>query len=301
MSAEAIFEALGELDEGLIREGREAPLHVYRPRKMLLLAAVVALLAVLLAASTLAFGKGPVNRYRTARGDEIVRRTEGGVDFYTSAEDNCFVRDGRILLVLDGKERDITDKCSDTKYYAWEHTYEDGVRLLIVVGGTPEKMGWFWVYFFPEWSSQTGRATFMLPSFYDYASAPWAAKAERDYGLEFMGLTAEPDYGDLAVPTVAELIEHGYPVNGRGETYGPGGFEEWLGEPDLLTALGKNGVIGYLRQSEADEVSGGNVHSPEEAIAWTEYVRTRGPVEIPLYREDGETVVDWFVIGGGSP
>ena len=47
MSAEAIFEALGELDEGLIREGREAPLHGYRPRKMLLLAAVVALLAVL--------------------------------------------------------------------------------------------------------------------------------------------------------------------------------------------------------------------------------------------------------------
>lgn len=67
MSAEAIFEALGELDEGLIREGREAPLHGYRPRKMLFLAAVVALLAVLLAASTLAFGKGPVNRYRTAR------------------------------------------------------------------------------------------------------------------------------------------------------------------------------------------------------------------------------------------
>ena len=99
------------------------------------------------------------------------------------------------------------------------------------------------------------------------------------------------------MPTVKELIEQGYPVNGRGETYGPAGYEEWLGQPDLVTALGKNGVSGYLRQSEEEEASGGSVRTPEEAIAWTEYVRTRGPVEIPVYREDGETVVDWFVIG----
>ena len=37
MSAEAIFEALGELDEGLIREGREIPARARRPRKTLLL------------------------------------------------------------------------------------------------------------------------------------------------------------------------------------------------------------------------------------------------------------------------
>ncbi len=296
MSAEAIFEALGELDEDLIRAGREIPARARRPRKTLLLAAVVALLAVLLAASALAFGKGPVNRYRTARGDEIVAWPDGGVDFHHSAGENCFVRDGRILMVLDGVERDITDKCSDTKYYAWEHTYEGGLRLLVVAGGTPERMGWFWVYFFPENDYRNGRATFMLPSFYDYASAPWVAKAERDYGLEFMLLTAEPDYGDLKVPTVAELIEHGYPVNGLGETYGPAGYEMWLGEPDLVLALGKNGTHGYLRWSEVEEVTGGNVRTPEEAIAWNEYVKERGPVEIPVYREDGETVVDWFVI-----
>ncbi len=297
MSAEAIFEALGELDEGLIREGREIPHGNRRPRKMLLLAAVVALLALLLAASTLALGMGPVNRYRTARGDEIMALPDGGVNFYESAEENCFVRDGRILMVLDGVERDITDKCSDTKYYAWEHTYEGGLRLLVVAGGTPERMGWFWVYFFPENDRRNGRATFMLPSFYDYASAPWAAQAERDYGLEFMHLTDKPDYGDLTVPTASELIEHGYPVNERGETYGPTGYETWLGQPDLVLALGKNGIHGYLRWSEVEEVTGGNVRTPEEAIAWNEYVKERGPVEIPVYREDGETVVDWFVIG----
>ena len=299
MRSEAIFEALGELDEGLVREGRRAPSWTLRSRRVLLRSAVVALLALLLATAAVAFGKGNVYRYRSARGDEITVAAGGRRDMAASGEKTCFVRDGRIYIVLDGVEKDITKKCSEKKYYAWEHTYEDGTRLLIAAGGTPERMGWFCVYFFPAWGDDTGYASFMTPCFYDYASAPWVAKAVKDYGLEFMGLTAEPDHGDLAVPTVAELIDHGYPVNGRGETYGPAGFEEWLGEPDLELAQGKNGEAGYLRRSELDEATGaGRVHSPEEALAWNEYVRERGPVEIPVYREDGETVVDWFVIGG---
>lgn len=299
MRAEAIFEALGELDEGLVREGRRAPYWTLRSRRVLLRSAVVALLALLLATAAVAFGKGNVYRYRSARGDEITVAVGGRRDMAASGEETCFVRDGRIYIVLDGVEKDITKKCSEKKYYAWEHTYEDGTRLLIAVGGTPERMGYFYVYFFPEWSSHTGERICDFPSFYDYAAAPWVAQAKEDFGLDFLP-TAEPaDYGDLAVPTVAELIDHGYPVNGRGETYGPAGFEEWLGEPDLELAQGKNGEAGYLRHSELDEATGaGRVHSPEEALAWNEYVRERGPVEIPVYREDGETVVDWFVIGG---
>lgn len=299
MRAEAIFEALGELDEGLVREGRRAPYWTLRSRRVLLRSAVVALLALLLATAAVAFGKGNVYRYRSARGDEITVAVGGRRDMAASGEETCFVRDGRIYIVLDGVEKDITKKCSEKKYYAWEHTYEDGTRLLIAVGGTPERMGYFYVYFFPEWSSHTGERICDFPSFYDYAAAPWVAQAKEDFGLDFLP-TAEPaDYGDLAVPTVAELIDHGYPVNGRGETYGPAGFEEWLGEPDLELAQGKNGEAGYLRRSELDEATGaGRVHSPEEALAWNEYVRERGPVEIPVYREDGETVVDWFVIGG---
>ncbi len=42
----------------------------------------------------------------------------------------------------------------------------------------------------------------------------------------------------------------------------------------------------------------GLLGSPEEALARNEYVRNRGPVEIPVYKEDGETIVDRFVIGG---
>ena len=63
--------------------------------------------------------------------------------------------------------------------------------------------------------------------------------------------------------------------------------------------MGKDGTFGYLRTSELDEASGiGQVHSPEEALAWNEYVRQRGSVEVPLYREDGVTVIGYFVIGG---
>ena len=300
MNGESIFLALGELEEDLVREAARPPRRAVRPRRLLLIAAAAALLTALLATAAGAFGKGYVSRYRTARGDVIVVRTEGGREFHTSGEETCFVRDGRIYIVLDGAEKDITKKCGEKKYYSWEHTYEDGTRFLILAGGTPESMGYLWVYFFPEDGRFGPRATFMLPCFYDYANAPWVAKAEKDYGLEFLGLTAVPDRGDLAVPTVAELIEHGYPVNARGETYGPGGiYTQWLGQPDLELAVGKNGVEGYIRYSESEEVSGGNVQNPEEAIAWMEYVKQRGPVEIPVYKEDGETIVDWFVISPG--
>lgn len=300
MRAETIFEALGELDEGFVREGRRNPAWVRRSRRVLLPAAVVALLAVLLATAAVAFGKGYGYRYRTARGDEITVDAGGSRSLASSGEETCFVRDGRIYILLDGVEKDVTKKCSEKKYYAWEHTYEDGTRLLIAVGGTPENMGYFYVYFFPEWSDHTGERICDFPCFYDYASAPWVARVKEDLGLDFLPLTEPADHGELAVPTVAELIEHGYPVNARGETYGPGGqYTDWLGQPDLELAMGKNGVEGYIRYTEFQEASGaGRVHSPEEALAWNEYVRQRGPAEIPVYKEDGETVVDWFVIGG---
>ena len=296
MNGESIFLALGELEEDLVREAALPPRRPARPRRLLMIAAAALLTALLAAAAY----SGPILRqYFTAIGDEIIVLDEDRRNLRMGGEEVCFVRDGHIYIVLDGVEKDITKKCSDTEYFAWEHTYEDGTRLLIFAGGTAERMGYFLVYLFPNWSPYTGSYTFDLPCFYDYANAPWVARAEKDYSLEFLGLTAVPDHGDLVVPTVAELIEHGYPVNDRGETYGPGGrYTDWLGQPDLELALGKNGVEGYIRQSELDKATGvDQVHSPEEAIAWTEYVQQRGLVEIPVYKEDGETVVDWFVIG----
>ena len=150
------------------------------------------------------------------------------------------------------------------------------------------------VYFFPD-----GSVSFDTPSFYDYGGAPWVAKAEKAYGLGSMLLTATPDHGDLAVPTMKELIEHGYPMNARGETYGFSGVERWLRAPDLVLSIGKNGVQGYVRQSETEPLPEGmeSVSTPEEALALSEYLASITPFEVPVYLEDGETVVDWFVVG----
>ena len=293
MNNETVFIALGELDEDLIREARQAFPKTRRPRRAFLLAAALAALILGLAAG--AYAISPALRFRTAIGDEMVYEEDGDWIMWDGGQEYCFVRGGRILLTLDGKTRDITKKCSDTDYYSWERSYADGTRHLILVGGTPEAAGCIMVYFFPD-----GSISFDTPSFYDYRSAPWVSKAEKAYGLEFMLLTAEePDYGDLDVPTMKELIENGYPVNARGETYGFPGVERWLGEPDLVLSRGKNGILGYVRRSETEPLPEGmeTVSTPEEALALSEYLASIVPFAVPVYREDGETVLDWFEIG----
>ena len=102
-------------------------------------------------------------------------------------------------------------------------------------------------------------------------------------------------------------LENGYPVNDLGETYAPGfryGPEDvdelaHLGEPELLLASNQQGVVGYIRQSEFHEAAEGReIHTPEEAAAWTADPKSRALRQIPLYLEDGVTVVGYFTIGG---
>lgn len=289
MNGETIFLALGELEEELIHEARQnAPRRSAFLRRLPLIAAAAVLLSLLFTA--LAYGIPELTRYKTALGDEI---TPNGrhTGLRSGGKTLCEVRNGRIILFPEGDAKDITDLCSETQYYAWETTYEDGVRLLVLAGGTPEAAGGLYVYFFPD-----GVKAFDLPNAYDYDSAEWFPRAVSDYGLEFL-CPEPPDYGDLAVPTTKELLEHGYPVNALGETYGP--MVRWMPEePDLLLAAGKDGVVGYIRQTELNDPYGlGEVHTPEEATAWNKYTLEHGPTEIPLYREDGVTVIGSVPVG----
>lgn len=87
-----------------------------------------------------------------------------------------------------------------------------------------------------------------------------------------------------------------YPRNASGQTYGPAPFanspEE---EPDLISALGENGMEGYVLKEELD---GPQPNTPEEAI---EYMRNLPEYRIiNLYASDGITVIDKFKIGGSA-
>ena len=292
MKGEAVFLALGELGEDLVHEAARTPARHRSPiRRLPLIAAAVILLAALVTAVA---AWEPVKtalgiQMLTATGDKL--RAGGGSSsvLQSGGREICVLRDGRILFLCWEEEIDVTDRCSERDYYAWEYAYDNGVRQLVLVGGTPESAGWLQVYFFTD-----GTAAFDLPCAYDYYGAQWFLRAIEDRGLDFLR-PQEIDYGDLAVPTTKELLEQGYPVNALGETYGP--TVNWLPEPDLLLARGKDGESGYLRRTELDEATGHNVSSPEEALAWNEYVRQRGPVDLPLYREDGVTVVGYFTVG----
>lgn len=54
---------------------------------------------------------------------------------------------------------------------------------------------------------------------------------------------------DLVIPTFEYILENGYPVNDKGETYGPDmGNMMIIDEPDLILAQGENSIIGYVKK-----------------------------------------------------
>ena len=89
-------------------------------------------------------------------------------------------------------------------------------------------------------------------------------------------------------PLPAEFV---YPTNAAGETYGKG--KALVEEPDLIAAIGRHGVHGYLRESDID---GTPPKTPEEAVAQTK--RSLRGYTVPLYKADGVTQIGVFQVGG---
>lgn len=90
-----------------------------------------------------------------------------------------------------------------------------------------------------------------------------------------------------------------YPTNARGQTYGS--LNDAVlpeDEPDLIRVQASNGRQGYVEKEVLDAVTGANVSSPEEAIAWqaAQDAATSAPAPIPVYESDGRTVVGSFEI-----
>ncbi|MDU1540010.1 hypothetical protein ACQQ2T_10095 [Paraclostridium tenue] len=86
-------------------------------------------------------------------------------------------------------------------------------------------------------------------------------------------------------------------VNENGDTYGTYEIDEngEIIEPDLMAVIGLDDVEGYVRRVDLyDEANQPN--NPEEAIAYMKKREKEGPRIIPVYKEDGKTIIGKFKI-----
>jgi hypothetical protein len=87
-----------------------------------------------------------------------------------------------------------------------------------------------------------------------------------------------------------------YPVNENGMSYGSGAaIDEDDPGPDLVAAHGTNGRCGFVRASDRQQELPRN---PEEAAAYMADLDPAG-WDVPLYAQDGVTVIGRFHIGPG--
>jgi len=49
--------------------------------------------------------------------------------------------------MLDGSGKDITSYCSEDTFYQYERTNENGYRHVLLIGGTPDNLGWTEIVF----------------------------------------------------------------------------------------------------------------------------------------------------------
>ena len=66
--------------------------------------------------------------------------------------------------------------------------------------------------------------------------------------------------------------------------------------PDFIGAIATNGKLGYVRKDDLEEPLPA---SPEEAVEITLQQLEDGPRSVPVYADDGETVIGEFLVGGG--
>ena len=67
--------------------------------------------------------------------------------------------------------------------------------------------------------------------------------------------------------------------------------EPMLDEPDLISAIGIDGTVGYVKK---EDLNGPQPKTPEEAVKLNE----AKPREIPMYDVDGENIIGKFIVGG---
>lgn len=91
------------------------------------------------------------------------------------------LRDGRMYLVVNGENIDITGKCSYTEPYIYECTGEDGLRHVFVIGGEPSAIGWTEFIWDADGLPVGGNSQFGASAGRD--DAPWLDAAMDELGL----------------------------------------------------------------------------------------------------------------------
>lgn len=111
-------------------------------------------------------GGGKIMQYNNEKGEDVVSVDTG------FAVDPVVIQNGRIYFTLDGSYTDITEYCSDTSCYSYESIEADGSRHIILVGGSPEQIGWAEYTFLSD-------GTFYSNATYDGTEPPeWLTNAK---------------------------------------------------------------------------------------------------------------------------
>lgn len=113
-----------------------------------------------------------------------------------------------------------------------------------------------------------------------YAQCAFGIYNGDDYDIYYTNKTPRLDVGSIRAITARTSPAYG--MNSKGQTYGPGCYEF---VPDLIKAIGVGGVKGYVLNAEL--LSTGMKTSPNDVIL-------NVPATIPLYAEDGTTVIGQF-------
>lgn len=86
-------------------------------------------------------------------------------------------------------------------------------------------------------------------------------------------------------------------MNSSGQTYGPVRDAPVNTDPDLILAVGDEGVSGYIL---ASDLNGPEFASPDEVSRWLEEHPPDQDRVIPLYESDGKTVIGTFTINAAK-
>jgi len=120
----------------------------YRKPKVALIAAAISLSCMLLAGFAFAYGTQIIELLGGGRIESAVSSSGDSSVSISIVESYPYeVREGRVYFVLDGSGKDITSYCSEDTFYQYEKINENGYRHVLLIGGTPDNLGWTEIVF----------------------------------------------------------------------------------------------------------------------------------------------------------